>query len=271
MGEFLFSIDLEDVSNEITGKNSYTHRVPIMTHRILRFLKSTNSFATFFTTGDIARLFPSLIKEIVNEGHEIGCHSDKHLPLTALTPKLFKEDLQRNTDALRKAGADKIYGFRAPIFSLVKKTEWAYEILKELGFLYSSSVLPAKHPLFGWEEFGGDLKKTDGVFEVPLSITPFPLVRLPFSGGAYFRMFPLFILEFLFNNLKKSQKPITGYFHPQDIDVEIGKLIYKEYGAAYNFILNYNRSSVFKKIEGLTKKGYSLISYKSYIDNMKSA
>ncbi len=268
MGDFLFGIDLEDVSSEITGKNSYTHRVPTMTHKILRFLEHTNSSATFFATGEIARLFPSLIEEIVNEGHEMGCHSDTHLPLTKLTPNQFRDDLKRNIDALSQAGVNNIYGFRAPIFSLIKKTKWAYEILNELGFLYSSSVLPAKNPLFGWAEFGGDLKKREGVYEVPISITPFPFVQIPFSGGVYFRMFPLFLLRFLFNYNQKSQKPITGYIHPQDIDTDVGKLVYKGYGGVYNFILNYNKSSVFRKFEKLIQNGYSLISYKKYVNNV---
>src|SRR5215475_331845 len=163
MKVFLFSIDLEDVRFRIPGGKQYAERVPAMIERYLAFLEQHRMQATFFTVGDVAEKYPELIRRIVDLGHEIACHSHTHTTLDRHTPASFREDLLRNVEALTKAGATNIKGFRAPTFSLTEQTMWAYAILKALGFVYSSSVLPASNPLFGWEPFGTAPNQMDGV------------------------------------------------------------------------------------------------------------
>ena len=66
-----------------------------------------------------------------------------------LTRDAFREDTKRGKALLEDLTGTEIAGFRAPTFSLVRSTEWAVDILTEVGFRYSSSVLPAHSPLFG--------------------------------------------------------------------------------------------------------------------------
>lgn len=264
MGIFLFSIDLEDVSLELEESSVYTDRVIPMTERYLSFLQKYNAKATFFTVGDTARKFPHLIKEIADEGHEIACHSDTHTPVAKQTPASFKKDMRRNIEALKQAGVDKVYGFRAPIFSLIEETQWAYQILSDLGLKYSSSVLPADSPLYGWKNFGVHPCTRDGILEIPVSIFPFKLLQSPMAGGTYFRLFPSSFIYRTFRKHSADGHPIVGYFHPQDCDDRGKPLRYKDYNLLYNWLLNYNKASVFRKLEHLMEEGYEIMTCYNY-------
>lgn len=201
---FLFSVDLEDVRQGVPNGDIYKERVTINTKKYLEWLRLNNFKCTFFTTGQIAKDFPYLIEEIVNEGHEIACHTTSHIPLDKQTPKSFKLDLIENVQLLKNAGAKDIFGFRAPILSLslVKKTKWAYDVLEDLEFRYSSSVLPAKNPLYGWEEFGTSMKMVNNnILEIPISIGSIGNFSFPISGGIYFRVIPFVISVALFYHI----------------------------------------------------------------------
>ena len=78
---YLFSVDLEDVRLLVENGQQYEERVPLMTEKYLAFLDKHNCKATFFVVGDVAKAYPTLIKKIVDKGHEIACHSNKHIPL----------------------------------------------------------------------------------------------------------------------------------------------------------------------------------------------
>ena len=264
MGTFLFSIDLEDVSVELEGAGEYTARVRAMTGKYLTLLQKYNAKATFFVVGEIAREFPALISEIIAEGHEIACHSDLHVATEKLSPESFRIDLINNKESLYKAGAKNIIGFRAPYFSMTSKTQWAYSILKELGFTYSSSVMPMGNPLYGWKEFGSKIRVVDGIFEIPISVSFLKKFQSPLAGGIYFRVFPLCLIYRFFKLRKKRHIPIIGYFHPQDCDDNGRKLKYKDYNWLYNFLLNYNKSSVIKKLEFLLKHGFQIVRYDEF-------
>ena len=264
---YLFSVDVEDIRLLIPNGERFNDAVPEMTIRYLDFLRKHNSFATFFIVGDIARRHPDLIRRIVNEGHEIGCHTDKHVPLNFQTPESFKKDLENNVESLLNAGAKEIRGFRAPIFSLTAKTSWAYKILAEKGLTYSSSVLPGKNPLYGWKEFGEQIKSIDGITEIPMSLSHTPVMRVPFGGGLYFRVLPQFILQPLFSLAKKDPAPIGGYFHPYDIDSNQEHFMQPgiNNNKFYNFLMYYNRNSVFPKLEALLELGFKVMRYDRYL------
>ena len=140
---YLFSVDVEDIRFGMADGLNYQERVPANVHKYFDWLNKHDFKCTFFVVGDVAEAFPSLIQEISSEGHEIACHLHRHITLDTLSRETFKEGLESNVRTLRRAGAANIEGFRAPIFSLMPSTSWAYDVLKELGFSYSSSVLPA--------------------------------------------------------------------------------------------------------------------------------
>ena len=217
-------------------------------------------------------LYPSLIKEIVSEGHEIACHSHLHLPIDKQSPEEFRQDLEENILSLLRAGVTEVHGFRAPTFSLIKNTEWAYEALSDLNFSYSSSVLPAKNPLYGWKDFGDCPRKVnDKIFEIPITVGKFGPLTLPVFGGIYFRVLPILLIQQALKKLRKNTSPLIGYFHPYDIDTKQEKFMHAgiNNNRFYNFLMYYNRSRVLPKLDALIQKGLNIQTYKSFVSSLK--
>jgi polysaccharide deacetylase family protein (PEP-CTERM system associated) len=264
---YLFSVDLEDVRFGMADGLKYQERVSANVHKYFDWLNKHGFKCTFFVVGDVAEAYPSLIKEISSEGHEIACHLHRHVPLDQLSRETFKEGLEANVRSLNRAGAAGIEGFRAPIFSLMPSTSWAYEVLKELGFSYSSSVLPAKNPFYGWEEFGKRPKKVQGIVEIPMTVEKLGPLNIPIAGGVYFRVLPEILIRRWVKNYLKSDIPLLGYFHPYDIDVEQEHFMHPEINDSrfYNFLMYYNRKNVFKRLDSIIDMGFTVCPYAEYV------
>lgn len=270
---FLFSVDLEDVRDMIPNGEMYKERVPLLTEQYLKFLDEHESKATFFVVGDVARKYPDLIREIHDKGHEVACHSDKHLHLTKMSKTEFKKDLEENILSIQRAGVTKIFGFRAPTFSLTNECEWAYDVMKECGIVYSSSVLPANNPLFGWPEFGASHKDMSGVLEIPITLSGLPGLNIPFCGGVYFRVLPFFLIKRLFKSKIRKGEPILNYLHPYDIDTDQEHFMHPHIddSSFYNFLMYVNRGKVFKRLSNLFKiEGVKVCRYDEYYQKIIS-
>ena len=264
---FLFSVDLEDVRHRMPDGERYEERVPLMTERYLHFLELHGMKATFFIVGDVAKKYPELVKKIVHAGHEVGCHTNKHVPLTEQSKETFRADLDENMEHLFNAGVKALYGFRAPVFSLTERSQWAYEVLIELGFVYSSSVLPAKNPLHGWENFGRDFKLIqNAIWELPITLYP-KYFSLPCAGGVYLRMLPFWMTRRAFEYYGGRGKPVLSYFHPYDIDHEEEPFMFPDANGnrIFNQLMYINRKSVLKKLERIIKEGWEIIPYHEYV------
>ncbi|MES2628653.1 MAG: polysaccharide deacetylase family protein [Bacteroidota bacterium] len=269
-GAFLFSVDLEDIRLRLDHPGKYQERVPQNTYRYLDWLRRHNSTCTFFVTGDMAVLYPSLIREILSEGHEIACHTFDHIPLDRQTALQFRDDMKRNMDVLYAAGASDIKGFRAPIFSLTPGTQWAYDVLAELGFTYSSSVLPAKNPFYGWENFGSAPRIMNGICEIPLTVAKFGPLTIPVAGGIYFRVLPWFFINREIQKCLENDIPAISYFHPYDIDHDQERYMNPGINNSriYNFLMYYNRSKLLKKMDKVIEKGFRVMTYSDYLKNI---
>ena len=270
---FLFSIDLEDIRRLLPDGDRYAERVPSNTSRILEFLSNQGAHCTFFTVGDIARRYPALIREIISEGHEIACHSNDHLPLDRHTPESFREDLKACRESYAAAGAEQVIGFRAPIGSLIESTRWAFDVLREEGFRYSSSVCAAKNPLYGWPDFGPDRPcQIDGLWELPMSLTHWPGLNVPFAGGIYLRVIPFFMIQALFKRRVAQGEPVVGYLHPYDIDFEQERFMHPEINDSrfYNSLLYWNRRGVFNRLGRLLEGGTQIIRYREYWERLEA-
>ena len=251
---FLLGIDVEDPRPE-EGSN-----VPALVATYLRFLGDREARATFFVVGEAARRFPSMVSDIAAEGHEIACHSDCHIPLDRMSPQEFRDDLRRNRDALAHAG--ETMGYRAPCFSLTERTRWAHAVLAEEGLLYSSSVLPAANPLYGWPGFGEAVRKVGGITEIPISLLRRP--RVPAAGGVYFRVLP----QFLRSGLRAD--PLVGYLHPYDIEPVRRVFAFPGFSrwSPMNLLLFANRRAVLPRLEALLDGGWEIGTYGDYVQGL---
>ena len=145
---------------------------------------------------------------------------------------------------------------------------------QDLNFKYSSSVLPAKNPLYGWKEFGEKpIKVTESLIELPMTVGNFAHLKIPFAGGVYFRSLPNFMIK---NKIKrnntgfKKKLPLLGYFHPYDIDLLQEKFMHPgiNNNKLYNKLMYYNRDKVFFRLDNIIKSGYEILRYDEYVKNI---
>jgi polysaccharide deacetylase family protein (PEP-CTERM system associated) len=266
MNPLLFSIDLEEFYPARRGDDPRSAPLPELAGTYLELLSKAKARCTFFVVGEVARKFPELIRRIAAEGHEIACHGDRHLSLDQLDPETFASDLRANRAALEDAGSPPPRGFRAPIFSLTRSTAWAYNVLQGEGFTYSSSVLPAANPLFGWPEFGTQTRDVDGITELPVTVGSFLGRSMPLFGGTYFRVIPFAVLR---PRLRASLRVghVVAYFHPYDIDA--GQPWTLHAGVRGNRVLNsllfLRRRSLPRRLELLLRETDSHLSHSDFI------
>ncbi len=255
---FLFGVDLEDVRHRLPDGARYRPRVAAMTELYLEFLRRRDAKGTFFVVGEVARTEPDLIRRIAGEGHEIACHSDRHVPVDRQDAAAFGDDVSRNLDALYAAGAKDVRGYRAPCFSLTGATLWAHGVLAELGFAYSSSVLPARNPIGGWPGFGDAPRLVDGVLELPVTLLPWRLLPVPMGGGIYFRALPAFLLRRALNQRAARGEAVLGYLHPYDVDTEQEAFAHPGFrrGGLFDRLMRLNRCGVFPRLELAERLGF---------------
>jgi polysaccharide deacetylase family protein (PEP-CTERM system associated) len=204
----------------------YQPRVDANTRRLLDLFAKHNIKSTFFVLGWVAERYPELISEIHRQGHEIASHGYAHRRATQQTRDEFFNDVKRSKDHLENLVGERITGYRAPSFSIGYDNEWAFEVLAELDFGYSSSTYPVKHDLYGtpdWPRF--TYKRKEGIIEIPIPTLKLMGKQTPIGGGGYFRLYPYALNKFLISRyLKKEQQPYSFYFHPWEIDHEQPRL-----------------------------------------------
>ncbi len=203
---------------------NYAPRVERNTRRLLDLFSSFDVHGTFFVLGWVADRHPDLVRTIRDAGHEIASHGYDHRMITGISLDEFREDTARSKRVLENITGTAVMGYRAPTFSIVKNTAWAYPILMEQGYVYSSSVYPIRHDRYGWPEFGVAPRKMVeqeggiGIWEIPLSVASFRFGNIPFGGGGYLRAYPLAITKALFTRCLKSHRFGVVYIHPWEID-----------------------------------------------------
>lgn len=194
------------------------------TRRILDLLTAAEVKATFYIVGEIAVSHPRLVRDIAALGHEVGSHSWDHRRVHRFTPETFAEDLRQSKDALEQASGQRVWGFRAPTFSVVKQTAWAIDVLAEQGFTYDSSVFPVRHDRYGVPSAPRSPFWARGnertILELPPATFRLAGQNLPVAGGGYFRLFPLAVMNAGMRQLAKATVPPVAmlYFHPWEFD-----------------------------------------------------
>ncbi|MDD4615696.1 MAG: polysaccharide deacetylase family protein [Alphaproteobacteria bacterium] len=213
--EISFTIDLEDP----TGVYAENGRYVPMTYRILDLCDSVGGRkATFFSVGRVAKANAGLIRNIASRGHEIAFHSHNHVSLTEEERARFFLESKEDKDRLEQISGTPVVGFRAPRFSLTPATAWTLDVLAEIGFKYSSSIMPTAVSLFGFPE----AKRTSffwpcGMKEFPLPVAQVGRWRIPYLGGIYLYDLPMFVVRHFLSKASQDEVLWT-YTHPYDFD-----------------------------------------------------
>ncbi len=202
-------------------------RLEYSTRRVLDIFDETNQKGTFFVLGYCARRYPHIVKEIVSRGHELASHGYAHKIAYYQNRKQFFRDVQRSKLLLEDISGVQVLGYRAPNFSIKDENIWAYEVLKEVGYEYDSSLYPVYHDRYGnpHRSIAPEVRETgNGAISIfPLTIFQLSFLkrsfRIPVAGGAYWRLLPEpLIRAMLSRNLATTNIPVICYLHPWEID-----------------------------------------------------
>ena len=227
-----FTVDVEDYFHvsafasviKPADWDQYECRVEDNTRHILEIAAKQSTLGTFFILGWVADRYPHLVKEIRAAGHEIGCHSQWHQLVYEFGPDRFRIDLTQARDTLQDITGEPVRLYRAPSFSITKKSLWALEILLEEGFDTDSSIYPVRHDRYG---IPGALKiphviqtPSGSIREFPGMTGTFAGMTVPVGGGGYLRLLPWQMTSRLLKKIRVANRPLNVYLHPWEVDVK---------------------------------------------------
>jgi polysaccharide deacetylase family protein (PEP-CTERM system associated) len=199
-------------------------RVEHNTRKVADLLSEHSTKATFFVLGWVAERHPGLVKELAQDGHEIGSHGYGHELVHTQAPAQFREDVRRSKQILENLIGRQVMGYRAPSFSITAQTKWALPVLVEEGYRYDSSIY---NRFRGTQESGmarvGAYQlatEAGSIWEVSPSTMNACGLQLPVAGGGYFRLFPYGASKMFLKSLEKQGSQLVMYFHPWELDPE---------------------------------------------------
>jgi polysaccharide deacetylase family protein (PEP-CTERM system associated) len=246
---------------------------------ILEVLARYNVKATFFILGEVAKKFPSLIKKIAKDNHEIAVHGFSHKQIFKLSEEDFRREIADCKKLLEDITGLAVSGHRAPAFSIMPSTKWALEVLAQESFKYDSSVYPISGKRYGWPGFSKDICKVDlpsgrSIIEVPMSTVTILGKTLPAAGGGYIRHFPYAVTKWVIKHIQKT-RPVIVYVHPCEIDSESKPFEIKHLSCGdkiravkFHVLQLRNRDTVRDKILALLSE-FDFTSLRHVIDNME--
>ena len=232
-----FTVDVEDYFHvqafadriDPATWDDYESRVVGNTRRILDLLARHGASGTFFVLGWVADRHPQLVQDICDAGHEIGCHSYWHRLIFTQTPDEFREDVRRSTGVLEDIIGKPVTSYRAPSFSITKRSLWALDVLIEEGYRIDSSIYPVRHDTYGIpgaEAAPHAIERSAGsLVEYPPAVRRKRGFNIPVAGGGYFRTYPVGLTQHWLRNInRKEGRPFVFYIHPWEVDPDQPRL-----------------------------------------------
>lgn len=232
---FLATFDIEDWFHAENVRSSLPTadwdeleaRVERNAHEVLDILAEVGARSTFFVLGWIARKYPGLVRRIVDEGHEVASHTDRHLRLDMLPSFELARDLAAARDSLEQLTGAPVLGIRAPNFSI---SDSVLDCLASAGYWYDSSLFSFKaHDRYG--RISAPVKPDDpvvevrpGLFELQMTQVRVGPIAVPWSGGAYFRLIPYPVYRRGVARKLQATGWFMFYFHPWELDAEEKRL-----------------------------------------------
>lgn len=214
----LLDFDATRTENEWS---KYEVRIHKNVDRILNILDETDTRATFFIIGWVAKKYPEVVRKIA-EKYQIGTHTMSHQLVWQQSQQEFRQDVESSIKLLQDITGQQVDCFRAPGFSIRESEAWAFNILAELGIQYDCSVFPAHHAHGGMPSYGkvvpsiirhGEVEMK----EFPVSVKEIAGRHIIFSGGGYFRLLPYLLIK---RWAQESDDYLLSYIHPRDLDAE---------------------------------------------------
>jgi len=216
----LLSIDFEDwhqLVHRRLGLPDWDRPRPAFSpqvHALLDLLDDLGARATFFFLGMTAANYPELVRNVIARGHEPASHGFAHVRVHEQTRDEFRADLERSVEAIEHATGRRPVAYRAPAFSINRRSAWAYDVLAELGFRCDSSQYDSpriRERIGGIPDVPYRLRLANGeLWEFPVATWG----PLPIGGGSYWRILPAGVIA---RGLREFS---VLYFHPYEFAPE---------------------------------------------------
>jgi peptidoglycan/xylan/chitin deacetylase (PgdA/CDA1 family) len=145
MTPHLMTVDVDDQAGDSLTSASASER---FVGDVITVLASTGTKATFFVPERTATHAPTMLREIRDAGHQIGCLTSQSLANRRPYDAQFRGALVRCRRAIEDATGRRVKGHRAARFGVTASSEWVYDVLIDEGFDYDSSRLP-RHAEYG--------------------------------------------------------------------------------------------------------------------------
>ena len=256
----IFSVDVEDwfhIRDLDAGPGMeewerLESRVDGNFRRLLDLFDEHGARVTCFFLGWIAERHPDLVKEAARRGHEVASHGYAHQLVYQQTPDEFLADIRRAKGIVEEAAGTAVHGYRSPGFSCTADTPWFFDKLEEAGYLYDSSVFPARRGHGGMEDARLEPHVIDGhrLIEFPITVAPVAGRNICFFGGGYLRLFPYRLVRSMARRVLEDDRPVVFYVHPREIDPAHPRLAMP---AVRRFKSYVNLKTTEPKIHGLLK------------------
>lgn len=260
MTKNVFTIDVEDWfhildAEQVPKLSEWDTQSSVVEYNFFRLLDWADEAdvkVTCFFLAWVANRYPSLVREAVSRGHEIASHGYFHQLIYDQTPEEFRRDISDAKMLLEDQSGTKVYGYRAPGFSIKNDNLWALETIREVGYEYDSSLFPKKSGHGGYEvaALGPHVLPTNAgdLIEFPISIDSTLGFNICYFGGGYFRLFPYSVIKNRAKKINKTGRPIVFYIHPRDIDPKQPRI---DLGRLRNFKCYVNLETTQKKVQNL--------------------
>jgi polysaccharide deacetylase family protein (PEP-CTERM system associated) len=226
----IFSIDVEDWFNisavdsepDVSCWDSLPTSVERDLPRLLELFGESGVKVTCFFLGYFARRFPFLVRQALDQGHEIASHGFHHRLAYRQNAEDFYQDVLATRKLLEDISGRLVLGYRAAAFSVTRATPWFFDRLAQAGYAYDSSVFPAPHGIGGI--------KTDRLAPHELVTAHGRLVEFPvtavrvlgkpmcFFGGGYLRISPYPLIRAMGRRVLAEGRPVVFYIHPREIN-----------------------------------------------------
>jgi polysaccharide deacetylase family protein (PEP-CTERM system associated) len=226
--EYYHAANLSSVC-PVRNWSTFPSRVEFATQKILDLFDVYKQKGTFFVLGYCARKHPGIVKEIVSRGHEVASHGYAHKIAYLQNRKQFLHDIRRSKMLLEDITGKEVKGYRAPNFSIRDENLWAYEMLRNAGYSYDSSLYPVRHDRYGnpHRSVVPEIRETESGPLIIMPLTVFTRrflnfnIRIPVAGGAYWRLLPEVVIRYMLSdNLVNTDIPVICYLHPWELDSE---------------------------------------------------
>jgi len=197
----------------------FEDRVVASTRRCLDLFEQCDTRATFYVLGDVSTRHPELVAEIDAAGHEIGSHGSSHRFVYDQSEAEFESDVSASLQCLRGIVDQPVESYRAPYFSITKRSLWALPILQKLGIRFDSSIFPVLNHRYGIptaQRLPHEI--ADDLLELPITTFRMGALNVPCGGGVYFRFLPYRTSRWIFEHLNERQEPVVFYLHPWELD-----------------------------------------------------